>query len=138
VFGLNSVNVSTAADLSGKTIAVARASTQDVGVTKVAPADAKIQRFDDDASAVQALLSGQVPLIGCSNVIITQVQKVAPGRFGEKFRLSQQVQGIAMRPQSAQLLTWINSFLKDVKANGELNKIHEKWLSQPLPDFLKN
>lgn len=138
VFGQANVKVADAADLAGKTIAVARASTQDVAVTKVAPKEAMIRRFDDDASAVQALLSGQVPLIGCSNVVITQVQKVAPGKFTEKFRLSQQVQGIAVRPQSAQLLGWINDFLKQVKANGELNKIHEKWLGQPLPDFLKS
>jgi polar amino acid transport system substrate-binding protein len=138
VFGIKSINVKAAADLAGKTIAVARASTQDVGVTKVAPPEAKIQRFDDDASAVQALLSGQVPLMGCSNVVIAQVEKMAPGKFEEKFRLSQQVQGIVVRPKSEQLLAWVNNFVKGVKANGELNKIHEKWLGQPLPDFLKN
>jgi polar amino acid transport system substrate-binding protein len=138
VFGQTGVAVKQAEDLAGKTIAVARASTQDVAVTKVAPKEARIQRFDDDASAVQALLSGQVPLMGLSNVVIAEVQKRAPGKFEEKFRLSQQVQGIVVRPKSDQLLAWINGFLKDVKANGELDKIHQKWLGQPLPDFLKN
>jgi polar amino acid transport system substrate-binding protein len=129
--------VKDAADLSGKTIGVARASTQDVAITKIAPKDAKIQRFDDDASAVQALLSGQVQLIGCSNTVVAQIQKVRPDQYNEKIKLSEQVQGIAVRKESDKLLAWVNDFLGKVKDNGELNKIHEKWLGQPLPDFVK-
>ena len=136
VFGAKDTAVSKPEDLSGKTIGVARASTQDTGVTKIAPKDAKIQRFDDDASAVQALLSGQVELIGVSNVVAAQIEKAAPGRFDQKLQLSQQVQGIAVRKGSAELLVAINAFVEKVKANGELNKIHEKWLGAPLPDFV--
>lgn len=136
VFGATDAAVSKPEDLSGKTIGVARASTQDTAVTKVAPADAKIQRFDDDASAVQALLSGQVELIGVSNVVAAQIDKAAPGRFAQKLELSQQVQGIAVRKGSTELLTAVNAFIDKVKADGELNKIHEKWLGAPLPDFV--
>lgn len=136
VFGAKDTAVSKPEDLSGKTIGVARASTQDTGVTKIAPKDAKIQRFDDDASAVQALLSGQVELIGVSNVVAAQIEKAAPGRFDQKIQLSQQVQGIAVRKGSTELLGAINAFVEKVKANGELNKIHEKWLGAPLPDFV--
>lgn len=136
VFGAKDTAVSKPEDLSGKTIGVARASTQDTGVTKIAPKDAKIQRFDDDASAVQALLSGQVELIGVSNVVAAQIEKAAPGRFDQKIQLSQQVQGIALRKGSTELLAAINAFVEKVKANGELNKIHEKWLGAPLPDFV--
>lgn len=138
VFGAKAIAVSKPEDLSGKTIGVARASTQDTGVTKIAPADAKIQRFDDDASAVQALLSGQVQLIGVSNVVAAQIEKAAPGRFVQKLQLSQQVQGIAVRKGSTELLTAVNAFIAKVKASGELGKIHEKWLGAPLPDFVAN
>ncbi|KGE02223.1 transporter substrate-binding domain-containing protein [Rhizobium sp. YS-1r] len=138
VFGAKDTAVSKPEDLSGKTIGVARASTQDTGVTKIAPKDAKIQRFDDDASAVQALLSGQVELIGVSNVVAAQIEAAAPGRFEQKLQLSQQVQGIAVRKGSAELLTAVNSFIDKVKADGELSKIHEKWLGTPLPDFVAN
>ena len=138
VFGAKATEVSKPEDLSGKTIGVARASTQDTGVTKIAPKDAKIQRFDDDASAVQALLSGQVQLIGVSNVVATQIEQAAPGRFDQKLQLSQQVQGIAVRKGSTELLTAVNAFIAKVKASGELGKIHEKWLGAPLPDFVAN
>lgn len=136
VFGATDAVVSKPEDLSGKTIGVARASTQDTAVTKIAPADAKIQRFDDDASAVQALLSGQAELIGVSNVVAAQIEKAAPGRFAQKLELSQQVQGIAVRKGSSELLTAVDAFIDKVKADGELNKIHEKWLGTPLPDFV--
>lgn len=136
VFGAKDTAVSKPEDLSGKTIGVARASTQDTGVTKIAPKDARIQRFDDDASAVQALLSGQVELIGVSNVVAAQIETAAPGRFEQKLQLSQQVQGIAVRKGSAELLTAVNTFIDKVKADGELSKIHEKWLGTPLPDFV--
>ena len=136
VFGAKDTAVSKPEDLSGKTIGVARASTQDTGVTKIAAKDAKIQRFDDDASAVQALLSGQVELIGVSNVVAAQIEKAAPGRFDQKLQLSQQVQGIAVRKGSAELLAAVNAFVEKVKANGELNNVHEKWLGASLPDFV--
>jgi polar amino acid transport system substrate-binding protein len=136
IFGAKDIAVSKPEDLAGKTIGVARASTQDTAVTKVAPSDAKIQRFDDDASAVQALLSGQVDLIGVSNVVAAQIEKAAPGRFDQKLQLSRQVQGIAVRKGSTELLNFVNQFIDKAKADGELNKIHEKWLGSPLPDFV--
>ena len=136
VFGATDIAVAKPEDLSGKSIGVARASTQDTAVTKIAPKDAKIQRFDDDSSAVQALLSGQVELIGVSNVVATQIEKAAPGRFNQKLQLSQQVQGIAVRKGSTELLAAVNAFVDKVKANGDLSKIHEKWLGAPLPDFV--
>ncbi|CCF18062.1 ABC transporter, periplasmic solute-binding protein [Pseudorhizobium banfieldiae] len=136
VFGAEDAEVTKAEDLSGKTIGVARASTQDTAVTKIAPQDATIQRFDDDASAVQALLSGQVELIGVSNVVAAQIEQAAPGRFNQKLELSQQVQGIAVRKGSSELLEAVNAFLEKVKADGQLSAIHEKWLGTPLPNFV--
>jgi polar amino acid transport system substrate-binding protein len=136
VFGAKDAQVAKPEDLSGKTVGVARASTQDTAVTKIAPKDATIQRFDDDASAVQALLSGQVELIGVSNVVAAQIEKAAPGRFNQKLQLSQQVQGIAVRKGSSELLKAVNALIEKVKADGQLNAIHEKWLGAPLPNFV--
>lgn len=136
VFGDVNTEVKDAAGLSGKNVAVARASTQDTAITAIAPADANIQRFDDDASAVQALLSGQVPLMGASNVVVSQVNAVAAGRFDTKFSLRQQSQGIATRQGQTELMEHINAFLVKNKENGKLNELHEKWVGAPLPDFL--
>ncbi|TFF23156.1 transporter substrate-binding domain-containing protein [Jiella endophytica] len=138
VFGDKDLAVKGPEDLSGKNVGVARASTQDTAITKVAPQDANIQRFDDDASAVQALLSGQVPLIGCSNTVVAQVEKVRPDTYDTKFSLAQQKQGIATRPGSDELMAAVNDFLAKAKQDGALSKLHEKWLGAPLPDFIAN
>ena len=138
VYGATGTEVTEPADLEGQTIAVARASTQDTGVTEVAPEGTEIRRFDDDASAVQALLSGQVSLIGLSNVVFLQVEKVAPGKFDKKFDLSSQVQGIAVAPGSDALLEKINAFVQTARSDGTLDEIHQKWLGAPLPDFVKS
>lgn len=137
VYGATGTEVAEPADLAGQTIAVARASTQDTGVTEVAPEGTEIRRFDDDASAVQALLSGQVNLIGLSNVVFLQVDKVAAGKFDKKFDLSSQVQGIAVAPGSDALLEKVNAFVQTARSDGTLDEIHLKWLGEPLPDFVK-
>ena len=126
-------------ELSGKRIGVARASTQDQSLTAVAPKDARIMRFDDDASAVQAMLSGQVDALGVSNVVSQQIKKMAPANNYEmKFVLRSQVQGIAMRQNQDALLKWVNDFVETVKSNGELNAIHQKWLGTDLPSAVKS
>lgn len=137
VYGKDDVKITKADELAGKTIAVARASTQDTAVTKAAPKSADIRRFDSDAEALQALIAGQVPLIGCSNVCYVTIQKLAPGKFDKKFELSSQVQGIAVKPGEDQLLAWVNEFIAKIKADGELDKINQKWLGEPMPAVLK-
>ncbi|WP_099867621.1 transporter substrate-binding domain-containing protein [Pararhizobium haloflavum] len=136
VFGDADLEIADGAALSGQNIGVARASTQDTAITAIAPDDANIQRFDDDASAVQALLSGQVPLIGASNTVIAQINEAAPDQYSTKFSLAQQSQGIATRKGADELMTYINDFLARKKESGELNALHEEWVGNPLPEFV--
>ena len=113
---------------------VARASTQDVAVTKAAPEGTEIRRFDDDASAMQALISGQVDAIGCSVTVAAQIAKRVPANtFENKFTLVQQSMGIAMRPGQEELHKAVNDFVQKNTANGELNKLYQKWLQADLP-----
>lgn len=136
VYGGTALDITEAADLAGHSVAVARASTQDTGVTEVAPADAEIRRFDDDATAVQALMSGQVDTIGLSNVVFAQISRVAGDSFEKKFDLSSQVQGIAVAPGSDALLEAINTFVTESRTDGTLDALYQKWLGAPLPDFV--
>ena len=134
LYGKTSASIKTAADLKGQRIGVARASTQDVAVTKAAPEGTEIRRFDDDASAMQALMSGQVDAIGCSLTVAAQIAKrVPPNTFENKFNLVQQAMGIAMRPGQDELTKAVNDFVAKNTANGELNKLYQKWLGADLP-----
>jgi len=105
-----------------------------VAVTKAAPEGTEIRRFDDDASAMQALMSGQVDAIGASTTVAAQIAKrVPPNTFENKFNLVQQNMGIAMRPGQDDLLKNVNDFVVKNSANGELNKLYQKWLQTDLP-----
>ena len=132
--GKTGTNIKSAADLKGVRVGVARASTQDVAVTKAAPEGTEIRRFDDDASAMQALMSGQVDAIGCSVTVAAQIAKRVPANtFENKFNLLQQAMGIAMRPGQEDLHKAVNEFVARNTANGELNKLYQKWLGADLP-----
>ena len=122
------------ADLKALRVGVARASTQDVALTAVAPPGTEIRRFDDDASGMQALMSGQVDALGCSTTVAAQIMKrAAADTYEEKFVLKQQVMGVAMRPGQAELDKAVNDFIDRNKANGELDKLYQKWLGTKLP-----
>lgn len=136
LYGKKDAKIASAADLKGLRVGVARASTQDVAVTKAAPEGTEIRRFDDDASAMQALMSGQVDAIGCSVTVAAQIAKRVPANtFENKFNLLQQGMGIALRPGQQELLTQVNAFIDKNTANGELNKLYQKWLGADFPKF---
>jgi polar amino acid transport system substrate-binding protein len=134
LYGATKVQLKEPADLKGKRVGVARASTQDVALTAIAPEGTEIRRFDDDASAMQALMSGQVDAIGCSTTVAAQIAKRAPaGTYENKFNLRQQVMGVAMRPGQAELKKTLDEFVERNKKNGELNKLYQKWLGTDFP-----
>ena len=134
LYGDKKANIKAPADLKGKRVGVARASTQDVALTAIAPEGTDIRRFDDDASAMQALISGQVDAIGCSVTVAAQIAKRVPANtFENKFNLLQQAMGIALRPGQDELTKAVNDFVARNTANGELNKLYQKWLGADLP-----
>ena len=134
LYGDKKAAIKAPADLKGKRVGVARASTQDVALTAIAPEGTDIRRFDDDASAMQALISGQVDAIGASTTVAAQIAKRVPANtFEDKFILRQQQMGIALRPDQAELLKTVNDFVAKNAANGELNKLYQKWLGTDMP-----
>lgn len=133
VLAPKSLNIKTAADLKSVSISVARASTQDTAITKIAPPGTDIKRYDDDATALQALISGQVQAIGASNTILAQLNKDYPQlNIEPKITLSQQPNGMAFRKSDTALRDYANQFIVDIEQNGELSKIHQKWFGVTL------
>ena len=134
LYGAKKTAIKGPADLKTLKIGVARASTQDIALTAIAPAGTEIRRFDDDASAMQALISGQVDAIGCSTTVAAQIAKRVPANtFEPKFVLRQQEMAVAMRQNQPELLKAVNDFVAKNTANGELNKLYHKWLETDLP-----
>lgn len=133
VTGAKKHDVKSFAELRGLRIAVARASTQDQVLTREAQG-AQMLRFDDDATAGQALLSGRADMLGSNHLQALQLIRDNPAlELEKKLVLSRQFQGITLRRNQIELLQWINTWLYFVKNNGELNEINRKWFGEDLP-----
>ncbi|NDZ18542.1 transporter substrate-binding domain-containing protein [Variovorax sp. WS11] len=120
------------AELKGKRIGVPRGSVQDSAVTQ-ANTGATIQRFDDDAAAVQALLSGQVDLAGAAHTQLGSIAQIAgPGKYDIKLVVARGFQGAAVRPGEREWVSYINDFIGRKIASGELNALYKKWIGQDM------
>ena len=134
--GPASLNVKTMADLAGKRIGIPRGAMQDIVLSKSAPKDAQIMRFDDQATAVQALLAGQVDLAGTGMLQYQLLNQEAPGRnFEVKLVLRPLHFGMAVRRGDSDLLQFLNTVVYAIKDNGELEAISETWRHLPVGDL---
>ena len=127
------LEVKTNADMGKLTIAVPRASTQDTQVTKNAPAGTNILRLDGDAAAIQAVVSGQAQAAGGNMFYIDRLEAAKPGVYENKLEFSRIYNGACTRLGEKEINASINAFIDQIKGNGELAKIHEKWMKRPLP-----
>lgn len=136
IYARKELQIHSLADLKGLTVAVPRANTSDILLTRQAPRGTNILRFDDDAAVRAALLAGQVDATSLSITNLPAVERVVgKDAYERKFDLLTQVQGIAMRPGATELAAWVNAQIQDMKANGQLEAINRKWTGLPLPDL---
>jgi polar amino acid transport system substrate-binding protein len=125
--------VKTPEDLKSISISVARASTQDTAISAIAPPGTALKRFDDDATALQALISGQVQAMGASNTILAQLLKDYPQMNIEpKITLKEQANGMAFRKSDVALRDYANTFIASIEKSGELSAINQHWFGTPL------
>jgi polar amino acid transport system substrate-binding protein len=133
VFGPDSIAVSSPEDLGSEIIAVARGTTQDLELTEAAP-NANIQRFDDDATAAAAYLSGQAQLLATANVVAKDLMdRDANVQLNAKFILRFSPTHIGIQQGNPELLRWLDTFIFYHHSTGRLSDITEQWLGQPLP-----
>lgn len=126
-------------DLNGKKVSVVRGAIQDALVTRLAPR-AQMQRFDTDASTIQALVTGQVDACATGFLIPAQTTRANPGKtYVSRLKLGTQHIGIGMKRDSADLLQWTNTFIYHIRANGELGELFKQYFGgmvlPELPSF---
>jgi polar amino acid transport system substrate-binding protein len=128
------IEIKTPADMAKlSSIGVPRASAQDTQVTKNAPSGVNILRFDGDAAAIQALVSGQVQGLGGNMFYIDRLNEAKPGVWENKIEFQRIYNGACTRLGEKEMNANINTFIDQIKANGELAKAHQKWMKLPLP-----
>lgn len=130
------VDIKDISDLAGKHIGVVRGNLQDTLLAPIAPQGTRIVRFDDDASNVVALLSGQVDGIGASKELLPSINKRSPDKNVEvKASIGIIPHGIGIRKGDDALLAWTNEWVKTNLANGRLSKSYEESVGFGLPDM---
>lgn len=134
VFGPASIKATQAADLSGKTVGVTRGAVEDIELSKIAPADANIKRYEDNNGTITAFLSGQVQLIATGNVVAAAILAKNPPKKPEtKFLIKNSPCFIGLNKGEPELQAKINAILAEAKKDGSLNTISKKWLGADLP-----
>jgi len=134
VFGQKDAMVAKAEDLSGKVVGVTRGSVEDLELTKIAPKDVTIKRFEDNNGTISAYLTGQVQLVATGNVVAAAVNKMTDLRaLSSKFLIKNSPCYVGVNKGEAALLAKVNSIIAKAKSDGSLEAISQKWLQQPLP-----
>lgn len=110
---------------------------EEIAYTDAAGEDApNIQRYDDQATTVQAFVTGQIDLIVTGNAIAAGIIASHPEMNVEsKFVLQQSPCHIGVRYGDERLLSWVNAFIYSHTLNGDLDDLSVKWFGEPLPDF---
>src|ERR1022692_280504 len=130
-----STPIKTNADMGKYSIALPRGSTQDSDITKNAPPGTNILRFDSDAAAIQAMLSGQVQAVGGNMFYAKRLNEAKPDIYENKLQFTQLYNGACSRLGEKELNASINAFIEKIKANGELAKIQQKWTGASMTEF---
>jgi polar amino acid transport system substrate-binding protein len=133
VFGLKSANIKGPQDLVGKKIGVTRGTTQEPQLVASAPPGTEIVRFDDDATSIAALGSGQVDALGTADNRTLVLNKRYPDKFEIKYDLGLFYYSVGMRRNEPDLLHWVNTWVFVNMHNGKLGQIFEKAVGQKLP-----
>ncbi|CAM2774992.1 transporter substrate-binding domain-containing protein [Vibrio mytili] len=134
VFGADGEAVSNAEDLSGKIVGVTRGSVEDLELSKIAPSDTTIKRFEDNNATLSSFLSGQVSLIATGNLVVTEIATRYPAKAPQtKFLLKNSPCYVGVMKGEDALLKEVNRLISEAKNDGVLEKFSQKWLKAPFP-----
>ncbi len=120
-------SITTDADLIGKTIGTQLGTTGDILAKKIE--GATVKAYDSVDLAFQDLINGQVEAVVADNV----PSEGFVGKNAEKIKvvgnlLTTEDYGIAVCNTKTDLLEKINKALAEVKAEGTIDKLNDKWI----------
>jgi polar amino acid transport system substrate-binding protein len=126
-------------DLVGRKVAVVRGSTNDTELTRAARPGTEIVRFDDDATAVTAVLSGQAEFYCTAPALLLPINRQKPELAMEpKLVVKTNLTGIGMRKNEPRLKARIDEWVRENLRNGKLNAIYRKYHNADLsPDVAR-
>lgn len=135
-----SMAIKGAADLAGKSIAVARGTTADIELTRTikdAKVAANIVRYEDEATANTAVATGQQDILAAALSTANAVAEQNPGKQLEvKIEMAAYPMAVGLRKSDPELKAFVNEWVAANLKNGKLNDIYKKYFGQSLPENL--
>ncbi|MFL9923947.1 transporter substrate-binding domain-containing protein [Herbaspirillum lusitanum] len=133
VGGPKSMQIKDYADLNGKRIGLTRATVNDTLTTQMAKG-AEIVRYEDDATLITSMVTGQVEIFSSTPSNLQEMIKKAPGKNLElKFAQKDFDLGIALNKNQPKLKEWVDNWVVANHKNGKLNAIYKKYHGRDLP-----
>lgn len=132
VYGPKGIAVTSPETLGRHSVAVGRGTTMDLTLSAMAP-NANIVRYEDEATALTAIQTGQSELWAAVNTQIVNANKKNPDKKLElKFMMRIAPASIGLRQGDPDWLRWLDTFVYYNKINGKLQDLHRKWLDEDL------
>jgi aspartate/glutamate/glutamine transport system substrate-binding protein len=113
----------------GMTVLTAKGSTSAQNIRKEAP-EVNVLEFENYAEAFTALKAGQGDALTTDNALLWGMAKQDPNFRVLDETFTEEPYGIAVRKGDKEFLQVINEYLKEIKENGEYDKIYEKWIGK--------
>jgi polar amino acid transport system substrate-binding protein len=130
------VTIKSPQDLVGKKISVTRGTTNETDIVAVSPPGTDIVRFNDEASSINALASGQVDAYATGEPLAAPLIKRFPDRHYEaKLVLRNSYYAVGVRRDQPGLLQWVNTWVFFHVHNGDIGKIYKKYVGSDLPEL---
>ncbi len=124
------------ADLAGRTVAVTRGTGADMDATKLAKAGPAftVVRFEDDATLITALASGQQDIMISAPAQLNEINRKSPDRHLEaKFAIRTNGYAVGLRKGDDALRRAVNSWIEQDLANGKLRAVYTHFHGADLP-----
>ncbi|WP_243525889.1 glutamate ABC transporter substrate-binding protein [Bacillus pseudomycoides] len=114
---------------SGVKVLAVKGSTSTQNVRKKSP-EATVLEFENYSEAFTALKAGKGDVLTTDNAILYGMAKQDANYQVVGKIFTDEPYGIAVQKGSTDLTKAINDLLKDMKANGEYDKLYEKWIGE--------
>lgn len=132
VYGPKSSSVASPATLGSARVAAAKGTTQELAISASAP-KANLMRTEDDATAAAAYITGQAELLATNSIVAQALAKQNPNKeFERKFVIRRSPAHMGVQMDQHNLVRWLDGFIFFNTMNGELDRLHRKYLDMPM------
>jgi polar amino acid transport system substrate-binding protein len=136
IFASKDLAITKFEDLAEKSVAVTRGAMEDEMLAKLAPANTKVQRFEDQAATTAAFAAGQTQVIATSVSNVGVLMQKQP-KLGIEYKLLLRDSPcfVGVNKGEEALLKKVNEIILAAKTDGTLNKMAQKWLKREAGDL---